>query len=188
MSDIRRNIEKLQPALHFVHWNQQGWKTGLCSVPPIGQVSSFVKVHARCSVPPVEEVYLFVCLVGWFVYLFLFVCLFCFVCDLEYMPGALCRLFVLFVCLFLFCFVCDLEYMPGALCHLFVLFVFVCFCLFVCLFVLFCFVCVLEYMPGALCHLFVLFCLSMFCLCFHKVHMHICIHPWMTGCVFCFLF
>ena len=95
---------------------------------------------------------------------------------------------VCFVCLFLFCFVCDLEYMPGALCHLFVLFVFVCFCLFVCLFVLFCFVCVLEYMPGALCHLFVLFCLSMFCLCFHKVHMHICIHPWMTGCVFCFLF
>ena len=46
---------------------------------------------------------------------------------------------VCFVCLFLFCFVCDLEYMPGALCHLFVLFVFVCLfvCLFVC-FVLFC--------------------------------------------------
>ena len=98
MSDIRRNIEKLQPALHFVHWNQQGWKTGLCSVPPIGQVSSFLKVHARCSVSPVEEVYLFVCLFVWFVYLFvcLFV-LFCFVCVLEYMPGALCHLFVLFV-------------------------------------------------------------------------------------------
>lgn len=57
MSDIRRNIERclcqyiftnfiahffpfirLQPSLNFVHWNQQGWKTGLCSVPPIGQV------------------------------------------------------------------------------------------------------------------------------------------------------
>ena len=57
MSDIRRNIERfpqmlcfklpqytlylsirLQPSLRFVHWNQQGWKTGHCSVPPIGQV------------------------------------------------------------------------------------------------------------------------------------------------------
>ena len=40
MSDIRRNIERLRPSLHFVHWNQQGWKTGLCSVPPSGQVST----------------------------------------------------------------------------------------------------------------------------------------------------
>ena len=38
ISDVRRNIERLQSSLHFVHWNQQGWKTGLCSVPPIGQV------------------------------------------------------------------------------------------------------------------------------------------------------
>ena len=38
VSDVRRNIERLQSSLHFVHWNQQGWKTGLCSVPPIGQV------------------------------------------------------------------------------------------------------------------------------------------------------
>ena len=38
ISDVRRNIERLQSSLYFVHWNQQGWKTGLCSVPPIGQV------------------------------------------------------------------------------------------------------------------------------------------------------
>ena len=42
MSDIRRNIDRLQPSLHFVHWNQHGWKTGLCSVPPIGQVECSV--------------------------------------------------------------------------------------------------------------------------------------------------
>ena len=34
MSDIRSNIERLQPSLNLVHWNQQGWKTGLCSIPP----------------------------------------------------------------------------------------------------------------------------------------------------------
>ena len=39
VSDVRRNIERLHSSLHFVHWNQQGWKTGLCSIPPIGQVS-----------------------------------------------------------------------------------------------------------------------------------------------------
>ena len=37
MSDIRRNIERLQPSVRFVHWNDAGWKTGLCSVPPVGQ-------------------------------------------------------------------------------------------------------------------------------------------------------
>jgi len=37
LSDIRRNIDRLKPNLHFVQWNQEGWKTGLCSVPPAGQ-------------------------------------------------------------------------------------------------------------------------------------------------------
>ncbi|XP_066469628.1 tubulin epsilon chain isoform X3 [Tiliqua scincoides] len=36
VSDLRRNIERLKPSLHFVSWNQEGWKTGLCSVPPVG--------------------------------------------------------------------------------------------------------------------------------------------------------
>ncbi|PFX15541.1 Adenylate cyclase type 6 [Stylophora pistillata] len=34
ISDIRRNIERLKPSLKFIHWNQEGWKTGLSSVPP----------------------------------------------------------------------------------------------------------------------------------------------------------
>ena len=110
MSDIRRNIEKLQPSLHFVHWNQQGWKTGLCSVPPIGQVCCLFQIaclSARCFVPPFGKVYLFV-----------FVCLFVFsqsfyTCIpvphpwrmfvfLKYMPGALPPIgkVYLFVCLF----------------------------------------------------------------------------------------
>ena len=51
LSDVRRNIDRhvqtivlrcdrhrLRKTLRFVPWNQEGWKTGLCSVPPVGQV------------------------------------------------------------------------------------------------------------------------------------------------------
>ena len=38
ISDVRRNIDRLKPTLRFVPWNQDGWKTGLCSVPPARQV------------------------------------------------------------------------------------------------------------------------------------------------------
>ncbi|XP_064652208.1 tubulin epsilon chain-like [Lineus longissimus] len=42
VSDIRRNIERLKPSLKFIHWNQEGWKTGLCSTPPVGQQYSLL--------------------------------------------------------------------------------------------------------------------------------------------------
>ncbi|XP_062510465.1 tubulin epsilon chain-like isoform X2 [Corticium candelabrum] len=44
MSDIRRNIDRLRPSLKFVHWNQHGWKTGLCSVPPVGHLYSLLSL------------------------------------------------------------------------------------------------------------------------------------------------
>ena len=44
VSDIRRNIEKLKPQLNFIKWNQEGWKTGLCSVPPFGQPYSLLSL------------------------------------------------------------------------------------------------------------------------------------------------
>jgi len=40
ISDIRQNIERLKPNLNFVHWNQEGWKVGLCSTPPLYHTSS----------------------------------------------------------------------------------------------------------------------------------------------------
>ncbi|KAL8558491.1 Tubulin epsilon chain [Nucella lapillus] len=42
LSDIRRNIDRLKPKLRFIHWNQEGWKTGLCAVPPVGQPYSLL--------------------------------------------------------------------------------------------------------------------------------------------------
>ncbi|XP_065886602.1 tubulin epsilon chain-like [Dysidea avara] len=44
VSDIRRNIDRLRSSLHFIHWNQEGWKTGLCSAPPVGQPYSLLSL------------------------------------------------------------------------------------------------------------------------------------------------
>src|SRR5690349_15091441 len=33
---------RLQPSLRFIHWNKEGWKTGLCSVPPVGHPYSLL--------------------------------------------------------------------------------------------------------------------------------------------------
>ncbi|XP_077599468.1 tubulin epsilon chain [Stigmatopora nigra] len=42
VSDLRRNIERLTPSLHFVSWNPEGWKTSLCSVAPVGHSQSLL--------------------------------------------------------------------------------------------------------------------------------------------------
>ena len=42
LSDIRQNIERLKPNLNFVHWNKEGWKVGLCSVPPLNYSSALL--------------------------------------------------------------------------------------------------------------------------------------------------
>ncbi|XP_071964180.1 tubulin epsilon chain-like [Antedon mediterranea] len=42
LSDLRRNIDRLRPSLNFIHWNTDGWKTGLCSVAPVGQQQALV--------------------------------------------------------------------------------------------------------------------------------------------------
>jgi len=42
ISDIRQNIERLKPNLNFIHWNQEGWKVGLCSIPPLNSSSALL--------------------------------------------------------------------------------------------------------------------------------------------------
>ncbi|KAG4098698.1 putative tubulin/FtsZ family protein [Neocallimastix lanati (nom. inval.)] len=49
ISDIRRNIEKLKPQLDFIYWNQEGWKTGICSTPALGQPYSLLTLSNNCS-------------------------------------------------------------------------------------------------------------------------------------------
>ena len=53
ISDIRRNIDRLKPSLDFIYWNQEGWKTGLCSVPPVGhQYSMLTLANNTCIRQP----------------------------------------------------------------------------------------------------------------------------------------
>lgn len=43
---------RLKPSLHFVSWNQEGWKTGLCSVPPVGHSHSLLALANNTCVKP----------------------------------------------------------------------------------------------------------------------------------------
>ncbi|KAG9282267.1 tubulin epsilon chain [Astyanax mexicanus] len=52
LSDLRRNIERLRPTLSFVQWNTEGWKTGLCSVPPVGHTHSLLALANNTCVKP----------------------------------------------------------------------------------------------------------------------------------------
>ena len=44
ISDVRRNIDKLSENTNFIYWNKDGWKTGICSVPPIKQMYSVLSL------------------------------------------------------------------------------------------------------------------------------------------------
>jgi len=50
LSDMRRNISRLSSQLNFVNWNREGWKVGLCSVPPSGQPFSLLGLHNTTAV------------------------------------------------------------------------------------------------------------------------------------------
>ncbi|KAL2081942.1 hypothetical protein ACEWY4_021760 [Coilia grayii] len=52
VSDLRRNIERLKPTLPFVSWNQEGWKTGMCSVPPVGHTHALLALANNTCVRP----------------------------------------------------------------------------------------------------------------------------------------
>lgn len=59
-SDVNRNIQLLRQKINTVHWNKEGFKYGICNVPPVGQPYSllclanntcikdtFAEMHAR---------------------------------------------------------------------------------------------------------------------------------------------
>lgn len=42
LADVQRNITKLQSKVQFMPWNSEGWKIGLCDVPPTGHQHSLL--------------------------------------------------------------------------------------------------------------------------------------------------
>eukprot|EP00462_Mataza_sp_D1_P026532 CAMPEP_0175125944 /NCGR_PEP_ID=MMETSP0087-20121206/3581_1 /TAXON_ID=136419 /ORGANISM="Unknown Unknown, Strain D1" /LENGTH=463 /DNA_ID=CAMNT_0016407805 /DNA_START=34 /DNA_END=1422 /DNA_ORIENTATION=- len=48
MSDITRNIERMKPKLKLAHWNEDCFKIGLCSLPPVGQKFSLSLANNCC--------------------------------------------------------------------------------------------------------------------------------------------
>ncbi|KAI8812355.1 Tubulin/FtsZ family, GTPase domain-containing protein [Cladochytrium replicatum] len=50
ISDLRKNIDRIRPTLSFPGWNQEAWKTGICSLPPIGQPYSLLSLANNCAI------------------------------------------------------------------------------------------------------------------------------------------
>uniref|UniRef100_A0A3Q2X489 Tubulin epsilon 1 n=1 Tax=Haplochromis burtoni TaxID=8153 RepID=A0A3Q2X489_HAPBU len=52
LADINVPTRRLRPSLPFVSWNQEGWKTSLCSVPPVGHSHSLLALANNTCVKP----------------------------------------------------------------------------------------------------------------------------------------
>jgi hypothetical protein len=50
IADVGRNVAKLKPQLRFVKWNPEGFKVGLCSVPPAGLPYSLLQLGNNCCI------------------------------------------------------------------------------------------------------------------------------------------
>ncbi|CBJ30689.1 tubulin [Ectocarpus siliculosus] len=50
VSDVNANIERLAAELDMVHWNPEGYKIGLCSVPPVGTTQSLLCLSNNCCI------------------------------------------------------------------------------------------------------------------------------------------
>ena len=53
VSDINRNVERLQRTLRLASWNMDGFKVGLCSAPPVGQQRSLLCLANSCGIADV---------------------------------------------------------------------------------------------------------------------------------------
>eukprot|EP01006_Ploeotia_vitrea_P064840 TRINITY_DN89106_c0_g1_i1.p1 TRINITY_DN89106_c0_g1~~TRINITY_DN89106_c0_g1_i1.p1 ORF type:complete len:483 (-),score=48.38 TRINITY_DN89106_c0_g1_i1:125-1573(-) len=48
VADVQRNVKRLQEKITMPYWNPEGFKTGLCSCPPIGQPYSMLCLSNNC--------------------------------------------------------------------------------------------------------------------------------------------
>jgi tubulin epsilon len=50
VGDISRNIPRMRDKMKMVYWNEDGFKTALCSVPPLGQSQSMLMLSNHCGI------------------------------------------------------------------------------------------------------------------------------------------
>lgn len=50
VSDINRNIQRLQSDLNMISWNTEGFKVGICHAPPIDQPFSLLCLTNNCAI------------------------------------------------------------------------------------------------------------------------------------------
>ena len=55
ISDLTRNVEKLQKKLPMVSWNKEGFKVGLCRKPPLNMQYSLLSLSNNTCIREVFE-------------------------------------------------------------------------------------------------------------------------------------
>lgn len=50
VGDLRRNIQMLHHKLQLPYWNQDGFKTAICGVPPLGHTNSMLMLSNNCGI------------------------------------------------------------------------------------------------------------------------------------------
>lgn len=49
VSEVSRNLDRLRAQLDMIHWNEDGFKVGLCAVPPVGQQHAVLALFNNCA-------------------------------------------------------------------------------------------------------------------------------------------
>ena len=50
VSDINRNIQRIQKDLRMIYWNKEGFKVGVCDAAPVGMPSSLLCISNNCNI------------------------------------------------------------------------------------------------------------------------------------------
>eukprot|EP00758_Cryptobia_borreli_P004446 Tbor_TRINITY_DN4378_c0_g2::TRINITY_DN4378_c0_g2_i1::g.7749::m.7749/K10391/TUBE; tubulin epsilon len=50
IADVSKNICRMRQQMKMIHWNESGFKSAICSVPPVGHSQSMVMLSNNCAI------------------------------------------------------------------------------------------------------------------------------------------
>lgn len=50
VSDVSRNVAKIRSQMKMIYWNQDGFKSAICSAPPLGHTQSLLMLANNCAI------------------------------------------------------------------------------------------------------------------------------------------